>query len=662
MKNKFEVFDKFKEFQAMAEAQFGCKISKLRADNGGEYISTEFKDYCKEKGIRISYTVARNPELNGVAERLNRNLQEKALSMLNACGLNRSFWADAIMTANYIKNRVPTSAAGNQFKNKTPAEIWTGEKPDLSNLRIFGSICYNHIAREIRTKFQPKASKCIMIGYASSTTYRLWDLEKKKEKMVIGRHVTFHEKSVLNRPRTDETSNSEAEIESESNPDLQCSDNESIVESEGEFNDTLDHNANLDGIGDFKDNNHSIELDNAGSSNSHGTIGNCIGACKDNNHSANTDSIGDNGEQSLRRSERERRAPQRFGEWASNIAAQPNELFALCAQQFVENDPQSIEEAKRREDWPEWQKAIETEYESLIKNETWSLCDLPKNRKAISGKWVFKLKRKFNGEVDKYKARFVAKGFSQKQGFDFNETYAPVAKLPTLRILLSIAVRFDMHVHQMDVKGAFLNGDLREDIYMVQPEGYANGNKVCKLNKAIYGLKQASRMWNEKFHGFMTRMGFKRCASDYCLYTKFKNGIRCYILLNVDDLLIICDDLQMVKAIKSLLAKEFEMTDIGTAYTFLGIHIQHDRENGTIQLSQEQYLKNVIRKFGMNEAKPISTPIEKGLHLPMDKSIESANVPYRELIGCLTYATLTTRPDLCAATNYFSRFQSCYTH
>lgn len=253
--------------------------------------------------------------------------------------------------------------------------------------------------------------------------------------MVIGRHVTFHEKSVLNRPKADETLNSEAEIEFESNPDLECSEHESIAESEGEFNDTLDQNANLDDIGDFKDNNHSIELDNAGSSNSHDTIGNCIGACKDNNHSANTDSIGDNGEQLLRRSERERRAPQRFGEWASNIAAQPNELFALCAQQFVENDPQSIEEAKQREDWPEWQKSIETEYESLIKNETWSLCDLPKNRKAISGKWVFKLKRKFNGEVDKYKARFVAKGFSQKQGFDFNETYAPVAKLPTLRIL-----------------------------------------------------------------------------------------------------------------------------------------------------------------------------------------------------------------------------------
>lgn len=212
----------------------------------------------------------------------------------------------------------------------------------------------------------------------------------------------------------------------------------------------------------------------------------------------------------------------------------------------------------------------------------------------------------------------------------------------------------------MDVKGAFLNGNLNEEIYMLQPEGFAKDKRVCKLNKSIYGLKQASRVWNERFNKFMLRIGFSRCASDYCLYIKIEGNIRCYILLYVDDLLIVGDDLNVILTIKRLLAREFEMTDIGPADTFLGMHIEHDRNNGIIRLNQKQYLKNVLRKFGMIDCKSATTPIEKGLQLENEKQIDGS-VPYRELIGCLTYATMTTRPDLCASTNYFSRFQSCFT-
>lgn len=491
------------------------------------------------------------------------------------------------------------------------------------------------------------------MGYASNCAYRLWDLNKNK--LVIGRNVTFNEKPILMQSKEKETLGSEAVIESDSISELDFDDNELQTSSIGKTDDLLsEHSVELDDTGDIKENVHNIDSDNVGNFNSHGTKKDCTGAHNENVNSADEDSTGNISDENLRRSKRQRRKPDRYGETATH--------FALSAQQFVGNDPQSLEEAKQRDDWHEWRKAIKGEYSSLLKSDTWTLCELPKNRKAISGKWIFKLKRKSNGDIDKYKARFVAKGFSQREGFDFNETYAPVAKLPTLRILLAIANRYDMHVHQMDVKSAFLNGDLNEEIYMIQPEGFARGKQVCKLNKAIYGLKQASRMWNEKFHQFITRIGFKRCASDYCLYTKFENDIRCFILLYVDDLLIVCDDLTMINVVKSLLAKEFEMTDIGNADTFLGMHIQHDRENGTIQLSQTQYLKNVVRKFGMEESKSISTPIEKGLHLSMNGMTENANVPYRELIGCLTYATLTTRPDLCAATNYFSRFQNCYTH
>lgn len=198
------------------------------------------------------------------------------------------------------------------------------------------------------------------------------------------------------------------------------------------------------------------------------------------------------------------------------------------------------------------------------------------------------MKQKADGSVDKYKARLVARGFSQKPGFDYNETYAPVAKLVTLKILLAVANHEQMHIHQMDVKCAFLNGELKEDIYMQLPDGFGQANKVCKLRRALYGLKQASRAWNDKFNEFMTRIGFTRCDSDRCLYVREENGIICYVLLYVDNLLIFCRNMKMIQTVKGLLSKEFEMTDMSKADSFLGMQINHDVENGTTTVSQTQ--------------------------------------------------------------------------
>lgn len=321
----------------------------------------------------------------------------------------------------------------------------------------------------------------------------------------------------------------------------------------------------------------------------------------------------------------------------------------------------SIKEAKRRSDWPNWRKAIDDEYKSLIKNGTWSMCDLPSGRKSISCKWVFKIKYTSSGQVEKYKARLVARGFTQEKGFDYNHTYSPTAKLTTFRVLLAMALHFDYHIHQMDVKCAFLNGDLNEEIYMSQPEGFHDGTtKVCKLERSLYGLKQASRMWNERFHRFMEKIKFKRCLSDHCLYIRTNTEVACYVLLYVDDLLIVCSDVKTIGTIKQLLSSEFEMTDIGKADTFLGIHIERDESRNTIAIGQAEYFRRMLQKFNMTDCKPISTPIESGLDLKKGDVNQNCDAPYRELMGCLTYATLTTRPDLCAATNYFSRFQSCF--
>lgn len=611
---KSDVFCKFKEFVAMAEAQHSTtvktldctKIAKLRADNGGEYISSEMKSFCKEKGIQLLFTVPYNPEMNGIAERLNRTLVEKARTMLLASNLGKRFWSEAIQTANYIKNRSPTSAHGDQFTDKTPAEIWFKTKPDLSHVRVFGSICYNHVPKDKRSKLEPKATKCIMLGYGlSPSTYRLWDIES--DQLIIGRNVTFNE-SVTGQ------SESKATV-----VELFDSEEEQVELERDGVDNRIDSTEAEEGETPEVQKAPITALDN------------------------------------LRRSKRDRRPPERYTDSAH---------YSLTAENFVHNDPVTVADARRRDDWKNWKEAIDMEYNSLIKNGTWILCDLPPGRKPVSCKWTFKLKRKANGEVDKYKARLVARGFTQEKGFDYSETYLPTAKLTTFRVLMSVANHFGLYIGQMDVNSAFLNGELKEEIYMDQPDGFVKDKtKVCKLIKSLYGLKQASRVWYQRFDEFITRGGFRRCEADHCLYTKFEDGNIQYILIFVDDMIIISNDMDIITSTKRTFAKEFEMTDIDKVESYLGIHIQQNKEDETISLGQPQYMKTILSKFNMEKCKPASTPMEVGLHLQVtaDSMSNQNNQPYRQLVGCLIHATQTTRPDLCASTFYLSRFQHCYT-
>lgn len=472
-----------------------------------------------------------------------------------------------------------------------------------------------------------------MLGYAASMgSYRLWDVNGGK--LIIGRHVTFNEASILRRTKLVEVSVPEAVPRANENDGKQNEQDELATDDES-FRECED-----DGDADI----HGTEIGGAG--NNDASI-----------HGTKEDGAGNDDGTIPRRGERTRRAPNRYGEWATGAETAH---FALCAEAFAEGDPETVKEARSRDDWPQWRSAIRAEYESLVKNQTWTVCDLPASRRPITSKWVFKLKYRANGRVDKYKARLVAREFTQRLGFDYNEIYAPVAKLVTLKILLAIANQKDMHIHQMDVKSAFLNGELDEDIYMELPEGYKQGNKVCKLNKALYGLKQASRAWNERFNAFMSRIKFKKCVSDQCLYVKNQNGKMIYVLLYVDDILIFCDHIGTIDAVKKLLSREFEMVDMGRASSFLGMHIDQNFEKGTIILSQSKYLERVLERFDMKDCRPKTTPMEKGLHIERGDENKCSNHPYRELIGCLIFATVTTRPDSCAATGYFSRFQSCF--
>ena len=332
-------------------------------------------------------------------------------------------------------------------------------------------------------------------------------------------------------------------------------------------------------------------------------------------------------------------------------------------------EPESFQEAQTHKDRGSWMKAMQEEMESLQKNNTYELVKLPKGRKALRNKWVYKLKKDGRGDLVKYKARLVVKGFGQKKGIDFDEIFSPVVKLSSIRIILGLATNQDLEIEQLDVKTAFLHGDLEEEIYMQQPEGFEDKRKedlVCKLKKSLYGLKQAPRQWYKKFDSFMVGHGYRRTAADYCVYFKRYPGEKFIILLlYVDDMLIVGQDRAQISKLKEELAESFEMKDLGPAKQILGIEITRDRKNRRLWLSQERYVERILERFNMKEAKPVTTPL--GGHYKLSKSScpsteeenkKMAVIPYSSAVGSLMYAMVCTRPDIAHAVGVVSRFLS----
>ena len=286
------------------------------------------------------------------------------------------------------------------------------------------------------------------------------------------------------------------------------------------------------------------------------------------------------------------------------------------------------------------------------------MCELPKGRKLVSSKWVFKLKELLNGKT-KYKARLVARGFSQKEGIDYTETFAPVVKYKSVRLVLAIACERNMHIHQMDVCTAFLHGKLEEEIYMTPPEGIDSGGKVWKLEKTLYGLKQAPRCWNQRLDDFFVQKGYVQSINDFATYTKGSGKEQIIIAIYVDDLLIMSESLDIVKSAKAELTTEFEMVDFGEAQLVLGMRIKHDRTLGILTLDQENYCKKILERFNMKDCKPVSTPLVTGQKLRETRSEsvkELKDTPYRSAIGSLMYLMVSTRPDLASAIGLLSRY------
>ncbi|KAJ4772132.1 polyprotein [Rhynchospora pubera] len=323
-------------------------------------------------------------------------------------------------------------------------------------------------------------------------------------------------------------------------------------------------------------------------------------------------------------------------------------------------DPTTYEEASEKK---EWCQAMQEELAAIEKNNTWKLVQLPQGKNVIGVKWVFKTKYGADGTINKYKARLVVKGYAKKYGLNFEETFSPVARFETVRMILSLAAQMKKHVYQLDVKSAFLNGDLNEEVYVEQPEGFKKKGKenwVYKLTKALYGLKQAPRAWYSKIDSCFIKSGFERSKSEPNLYVK-KEGDKLPVLcLYVDDMIYFGTDEGLVEQFKNNMKKQFEMTDLGLLHYFLGLEVK--QLPGKIFLSQKKYASDMLCKFGMQGCKPCPTPMNKNEKLlKEDGSGAADSAKYRSLVGCLIYLT-HTRPDISYAVGVISRFMQTPTN
>jgi Reverse transcriptase (RNA-dependent DNA polymerase) len=316
--------------------------------------------------------------------------------------------------------------------------------------------------------------------------------------------------------------------------------------------------------------------------------------------------------------------------------------------------PEKLDEAMSD---PKWLEAMKVEMEALEKNNTWQLVSLPEGRKTVGCKWVFTVKYGPTGLIDRYKARLVAKGFTQTYGIDFQETFSSVAKLNTVRILLSLAANLDWPLHQFDVKNAFLHGDLEEEIYMDIPPGYSysgSSSQVCKLKKALYGLKQSPRAWFGRFCRAMKKYEYSQSESDHTLFYRKRCEKITILIIYVDDIIITGDDQDEIKRLQEQLYKEFEMKDLGRLKYFLGIEVARSKED--ISLSQRKYVLDLLSETGMLDCRPVDTPVVQNLKLgELQDQVPANKERYQRLVGKLIYLS-HTRPDIAYAVSVVSQF------
>jgi transposase InsO family protein len=661
LRRKDQAFDAYLIYEAWVKTQKNTAIKKLHTDHGGEYLSDAFSEHLAKAGTARNLTVHDTPEHNGVAERSNRTLLERVRAMLHSSGLPKFLWGEAVKHAVYLKNRTATRA----LANKTPYEMAMGVKPNLSDLHEWGCKVWVHSAGG--SKLDGRAAVGRWVGYDdSSSGHRIYWPDRRS--VTVERSVKFSEEAAFpplegepGLPIFEQTSSSSIHpIPTGPHPNVPAPviavgplgvlPGVPIVEPAVE----PERTAGGRGQRVRKESDYLRRL-RAGEGNITGKT--------------DAPKIPRGVQVVHERPETAALAELESDNWEMvDIGLEGARSALVAAMAEADALEPTYEEAKKRSDWPMWKDAIAKELAALKAAGTWKVVERPMNRNVVDSKWVFRVKKNAGGEIEKWKARLVARGFSQVYGVDYFETFAPVARLASIRSILAIAARNGWPIDMFDFNSAFLNGELdaNEEIFMEQPPDYETAERrthVCQLLKTIYGLKQAGRRWYETLCRGLEEIGFVRCQTDPAVFS-LRSGTNLAVLaIHVDDSTFTATSRLFLDKTKSKIAKKFKITDLGPISWLLGVSIRRNEIERTISLSQTAYIDSILRRFNFTDCKALAMPMDPNSQLTKDQGpktiVEVArmkSVPYREAVGSLNWLAVATRPDISFAVGTLAQF------
>ena len=604
LKQKSEALLGIQQYIATVERQTSHKVKTIRSDNGGEFTSKHWSKYIKDNGIQQHFTPPDSHAQNGRVERVHLTIMDGVRTVLCESGLGAEFWAEAAAYICYTRNRTPCGP-----QKRIPDDLWRQHKTKVKHLQPFGCKVFYRDYNNT-SKLANRYSEARLMGYVEGThNYRVWN--PARQKIVKTRDVVFV--NFANGP--DSPSAPIPPILQDlqdKEPDLLVTDVTNTVNRQISAPESprflLQRLAEIENQRDHSDNS------------------------SDGNNSDSSE----------------------------------DPLFLKPAHaNMVTMEPKSFLQAQQDGDWTQWELAMQAELAKMDKYKVWTIVDRDSvpNIRTVGAKWVYTRKIDGNtGKPSKYKARWVAKGYSQIEGVDFDELFAAVAHKDTIRLFLAIVNHYDWEMDQVDIVAAFLNGDLEETIYMEPPEGSGIPiSKVLRLNKALYGLKQSPRCFNKSLDKWLHEQGFESTNGDSCLYYRSIDNNKVLISLHVDDQLIASNNRSHLDIFKKQLNDMFECSDSGPANYFLGFNITRDRSSKVLQLGQQHYVDKVLSKFDMAACNPVTTPLPPGFKpVPAtDSEFEMAKqYPFAQVVGSLLYLSTITRPDLSYAANTLSRHLS----
>lgn len=646
LKSKAEVSNQVQNFIHLVENHFRTCPKYIRIGNGPEFLMTQF---YLTKGIIHQRSCVESPQQNGRVERKHQHLLNVGRVLLFQSKLPKYFWSYAVSYATYIINRIPTPFLNDQ----SPYQKLHNTLPDLNHIKIFGSLCYASTLQNHRTKLSCRARKSIFLGYQLGFKgFVLLDIHTNE--IFISRNVKFYE-NIL--PYHNISSNISPEWEYMSTNHVSLHPPDNTPTNHHQNNNDTAINADLS-LKYFENIPHQslTNTPHEPPTEPHTEV--------TSKPQTNTPPAAQTDQPSLRTSSRARHPPSHLQDYVcatfhdnpnqssgtpyplSNFLSYSHLSSPYChyiLSTTTQTEPKTYNEANKFECW---RQAMKVELAALDKTGTWTIVDLPPNIKPIGCKWVYKIKHNSDGSIERFKARLVSKGYNQIKGFDYSDTFSPLAKLTTVRLVLALASIHSWHVYQFDVNNAFLHGELHENVYMVIAPGVTTSkpNQVCKLAKSLYGLKQASRQWYEKLASLLTAHGYQLADSDHSLFVKSINSNLTILLVYVDDVILAGNSISEITSIKHILHHAFKIKDLGILKYFLGLEVAYFAKG--ITLCQRKYCIDLLNDSGLIGSKPASTPSDPSIKLCMNDAEPFPDIPtYIRLIGRLIYLN-TTRPDI----------------